>query len=119
MKGLLFSIALESKKMKKPIHWMVGGMRKEKGRYKIYNWVVYGAESLGLGTLGQSLLFHEALVAVARVLQNPFGRVFRAKKMKGLVLILDAFLALLDKKDLLIAEKFMVQGRLGTYTCPE
>ena len=60
----------------------------------IFQWVAHGASAFGLRTLGQQLVFHEAVLAVARFLQNPVDCEFRVKKIEELKAIPDAFLAL-------------------------
>ena len=48
-------------------------------------------------------------------MQNPVERDFRVKKIEELRVIPDAFLALLEDGELLIAAKHVVTGRLGRY----
>ena len=104
---------VECEQMNTFTNWMTGVMQTEKGGYVIFHWVAHGASAFGLGTLGQPLVFHETVLAVARFLQKPFDQDFRVKKTEELKAILDAFLALLEDRDLLIAAKHVVTGRLG------
>ena len=97
------------------VTWMAKQLQTEPGGYFIHQWITYGSESLGLGTLGQKLTPYESVLAVARFLQNPVDRIFRINKAKELKSIPYAFLALLEGGKLLAATKHIMNGRLAKY----
>ena len=75
--------AIGTKKLDIFSRWMEDQLCREKGGYILYMWVTYGVELVGLGTSDRILGFKEAILVVARSLQNPVGRAFMLEKWKN------------------------------------
>ena len=89
--------------------WMANQLRSEKGGHILNMWMNYGVKSVRLGILDGFLVFTEAVMAVARPLQNPVGRAFMVERMEELMYIPDEFLGLFDDGELIIAAKRVLQ----------